>query len=84
MGERFKKAKNLVYIHASINYHPTWDIRSIHKEKNPFACKHCEKKFGSLGGLKSHERIHTGEKPYTCTHCEKTFTDAGNLKVHDF
>lgn len=33
--ERFKKAKNLVYIHASINYHPTWDIRSIHKEKNP-------------------------------------------------
>ena len=21
--ERFKKAKNLVYIHASINYHPT-------------------------------------------------------------
>ena len=49
----------------------------------PFACKHCNKRFTVISNLIHHERTHTGEKPYECTSCDKKFRQVGHLKKHE-
>ena len=50
----------------------------IHREKPPFNCNVCNKKFRQS----YHMRIHTGERPFCCEVCNKKFTWSGNLQRH--
>ena len=57
--------------------------QNVVKNKLPYSCASCTKRFKTNQKLKVHERTHTGEKPYSCKYCNETFSQQGNMKEHE-
>ncbi|XP_074521981.1 uncharacterized protein LOC141787463 [Halichoeres trimaculatus] len=52
------------------------------KEKRPFSCSECGKRFTNRGSLGKHMLVHTKEKPFSCTECGKGFSRKHHLTSH--
>ena len=56
--------------------------QSHHMVEKAFTCSSCDKWFGSLGRLKSHEQVHTGARDHICDTCGKSFHCKSSLSAH--
>ena len=63
--------------------HNLEDHETIIRQKRPYSCQFCDKRFPSLSNLERHTRIHTGEKPFACSFCNKCFADESNKRGHE-
>ncbi|XP_045575603.1 zinc finger protein 391 [Salmo salar] len=50
--------------------------------KKPFKCPVCSKRYKTLGGLKTHQRIHSTKNNHHCKKCGKSFSLLQQWKNH--
>ncbi|XP_071029808.1 gastrula zinc finger protein XlCGF48.2-like isoform X2 [Oncorhynchus clarkii lewisi] len=53
-----------------------------HTNKKPFKCPVCSKRYKTLGGLKTHQRIHSTENNHHCKKCGQSFNLLQQWKKH--
>ncbi|GBP84386.1 Zinc finger protein 227 [Eumeta japonica] len=63
---------------SQIGYHSYCDA----KNKLPYKCFLCDKRFVSFSHYKYHINVHSGEKPYKCTICGEGFYQMSKLQRH--
>ncbi|KAJ2358267.1 hypothetical protein IWW50_001265 [Coemansia erecta] len=54
----------------------------VHTKAMTFKCSHCDKKFVTAGGLRTHECMRTGDRPHKCGSCNMDFRRFAHLKQH--
>lgn len=54
-----------------------------HRNKRPFVCADCNKRFFQTSDLHVHQMTHKKEKPFTCSKYRKSFTYKTNLQAHE-
>lgn len=53
-----------------------------HTGVKPYQCSTCQKRFATVGSLKTHEVTHSDAKIHTCDECGKTFAHRTSLYTH--
>ena len=50
--------------------------------EKPFACPHCNKKFGDQSNYRTHLRRHEAKRPYRCDVCDRGFERLYEVRRH--
>ncbi|KAJ2828659.1 hypothetical protein IWW50_001264, partial [Coemansia erecta] len=66
------------YMKQAFKSHAAVHDESLKKHK----CDHCDKKFVTAGGLRTHERTHTGIRPFVCEMCGKGYKQQAHYQQH--
>ncbi|XP_074542186.1 uncharacterized protein LOC141802546 [Halichoeres trimaculatus] len=57
-------------------------LNETQKEKKPFCCSSCDKRFDTKAHLTRHMSCHSSEKPFCCSVCGKKFSHKTYLARH--